>query len=78
MNIQEYIASGILESYVLGATDPEENRIVEKMIKKNTILRKEVEKNRKALHTYLWSYAQRPPQALRGNILDQLDTLDKE
>lgn len=43
MNIQEYIASGILELYVYGQLSPEENLEVKKMIDAHPEIKKEVE-----------------------------------
>lgn len=49
MNIQEYIASGILELYVYGALTEEESAEVTRMVKKHPEVRAEVEEIERAL-----------------------------
>ena len=49
MDIKEYIASGILELYVLGALSEKENRQINQLVRKHDEIRDEVEEIEKAL-----------------------------
>ncbi|TRZ45064.1 anti-sigma factor [Robertkochia solimangrovi] len=49
MNVEEYIASGILELYVAGVLSEEENRDVHAMILKHPEVREEIEQIEKAI-----------------------------
>ena len=65
MNIQEYISSGILESYVLGATTPEERKEVEKYSAMYPEIKLELEEIEKAMNNYATQHSVTPPSHLK-------------
>ncbi len=72
MNIQEYIASGILDTYVLGAASPREVAEVEKMMAEHKEIRDEVFEIQKALNSYVVTFEKDPPAALKDKIKAEL------
>lgn len=72
MDTKQYIASGLLESYVLGGTSPDETAEVEQMIIKHPEIAAEVEILRGALEEFAWQHAVEPPPGLRDKILHTL------
>ena len=73
MNISEYIASGILESYVLGAVSDQERREVECLSSIYPELRQELDQLSNALENYALAYSVEPPTSIKENLLKQLD-----
>lgn len=77
MNTQEYISSGIVESYVLGLASDEERREFEQLCAQYP----EVLAARTAFELSLEKQAMEnaiaPPSALRSNILDLISNSDK-
>lgn len=78
MDLQTYISSGILESYVLGLTSPEENQEIEVLASEHEIIRQEIASIRDAMEIYASQFSQTPPPSLRDKVLKQLDELEKE
>ncbi len=78
MDLQSYISSGILESYVLGLTSPEENREIEVLAGEHAIIREEIASIQASLEAYATQFAQPPPLALEAKILSALDELEAE
>ncbi|MDO1448120.1 anti-sigma factor [Rhodocytophaga aerolata] len=77
MDIQAYIASGVLESYVLGIASPEETAEVERLAKQYPQIKAEIEAIRASLEAYIMQHEQVPPASLKKKIwykLEQLDT----
>ncbi|TAL49529.1 MAG: anti-sigma factor [Chitinophagaceae bacterium] len=78
MNIQEYISSGIVESYVLGLASAEERAEFET----NCIAYPEVRTAREAFELLLEKQAMEsavaPPAALKQKIFDNLSTVGEE
>ena len=72
MNIEEYIASGILESYVLGQTSPEENALLECLVKTNPLVAEEVRQIREMFEQLANEGKMQPPAALKSQIWAQL------
>jgi len=72
MNIQEYIASGILEEYVLGTASPQEKREVECLASIYPELRQELTDLEEALEQYAFSLQRTPPPALKERILAEI------
>lgn len=77
MDTKEYIASGILESYVLGGTSPDETAEVEQMIIKHPEIAAEVEALRMAVEDFAWQNAVEPPASLRARVLQALEALNE-
>lgn len=78
MNIDEYIASGILEQYVTGSASPQEMREVECMSHIYPEINAEVSRLQLAIEQYAKSHSKRPPAHLRNTILEKLKTLEDE
>ncbi|MDX2303149.1 MAG: anti-sigma factor [Microscillaceae bacterium] len=78
MNIREYIESGIIESYVLGATSPEENEEVEKLAKNHPEIQMEIEASKVALVEYIMQFQAEPPANLKNKVMEKLAFLEEE
>ncbi|MDJ1473208.1 anti-sigma factor [Xanthocytophaga flava] len=78
MDIQTYISSGILESYVLGLTSLEENQEIEALADEHEIIRQEIASIRGALEAYASQFAQTPPPSLKDKVMNRLDFLEAE
>lgn len=72
MNLNEYISSGILESYVLGVATPEERKEVEMYASTYPEIKLELEAIEKAMHSYVTEHSITPPPRLKDKILAQL------
>lgn len=72
MDIREYIASGILESYVMGLTTADESREVERLAAMHPEVRTEIEEIRLALEGYANAHAKQPPAHLKGQVLSAI------
>ncbi len=68
MDINSYIASGILESYVLGSATPEEIAEVEQMAIKYPEIKAELRTIEEALESYAFKNAVEPPAHLKNQI----------
>mgnify|MGYP001547819591 CR=1 FL=1 len=69
MTFAEYISSGILETYALGAATPAEKLEVEAMLEKSAEARAALEQVQKDLEAYATLHAVEPGEALRSEIL---------
>jgi anti-sigma-K factor RskA len=76
LDIRAYIASGILEQYVLGLTTPAETEEVETLARLHPDVQREVEEIRSSLETYARQFAQAPPDTLRDRIWEALSRED--
>lgn len=73
MNIQEYISSGIVESYVLGLASPEERSEFEQLCKQHPELLEARTAFELALEKQAMDNAIAPPAGLKNKILVELD-----
>jgi mannose-6-phosphate isomerase-like protein (cupin superfamily) len=78
MNIREYIDTGILELYCLGALSPQEMEEVQHMMTMHTEVKNEIDSIQAAMETYTQKYAVTPPAHLEHAIGNLLDNLSKE
>ncbi len=78
MDIQTYISSGILESYVLGLTSPEENEQIEALAEQHESIRAEIASIQSALETYATQFSQEPPASLKNKVMTALDELEAQ
>lgn len=81
MDIKNYIASGVLEEYVLGLLEESQQKEVLEMAASHPEIRVELEKIEFALERYAQMKAVSPPVGLKQNILDQIEgipTIPKE
>jgi anti-sigma-K factor RskA len=74
VDIQAYISSGILESYVMGLATPQEMQEVEAMAAKFPAIRIELEKIETTLHRFARLNSQNPPDVLREKILSHIES----
>ncbi len=72
MNMNEYISSGILESYVLDVATPEEMKEVEMYASMHPEIKLELEAIEKAMHSYATEHSITPPPQLKDKILAQI------
>ncbi|MEJ6980949.1 anti-sigma factor [Pedobacter sp. P351] len=77
-DLKAYIESGILELYVLGDLTESERLEVELMLEKHPELRAELLEIEKALEKYAEAHSQNPPDQMRAQILNILDTRDRQ
>jgi anti-sigma-K factor RskA len=75
LNIQEYIESGIIECYVLGAVSEAEKAEVEQLAAKYPEVKAEIEANKFALAEYILQFQCQPPQELKGKVIEKLQNL---
>ena len=72
MNIEEYISSGILESYILGLASPEEAGILECVMKNNAEVKAAYEEAQKTFELLATAQAVTPPIDLKAKIWDKI------
>ena len=72
MNIQEYIESGILDSYVLGATSDQERREVTCMSSIYPEIQQEIDRLNETMEEYALAHSVEPPADLKAQIMAQL------
>ncbi|MBC7410739.1 MAG: anti-sigma factor [Arcicella sp.] len=72
MNTKEYIESGIIESYVLGASTIGESTEVERMALEYSDINAEVESVRNTLESYVLQYEKEPPAFLKDKIMAEI------
>ncbi len=72
MNIQEYIASGVLESYVLGLANEKEIAEIEQLALQSPEIKAEIRAIEDALESYAFANAEAPPSHLQGQIWDKI------
>jgi len=78
MNIPDYITSGILESYALGAVSDQERREVECLSAIYPELRQELDRLTLALENYALMHSVAPPADLQEKIRQRLTFADQE
>lgn len=76
MNIQEYIQSGVLELYAMGALPPEEMREVEGLASAHPEIRKEISAIELALGELATVVARAPRPGLKQEILGKIGSAD--
>ncbi len=68
MNTKEYLASGIIESYVLGATTVGESAEVEQLALENPEIQTEIELVSNTIENYVLQFEKEPPTFLKDKI----------
>ena len=76
MNLKEYIASGIIESYVMGLASETERAEFEQMCAEHPELVAERRKFEESLETYASEQAIRPPTEVKAKILKAIITME--
>lgn len=74
MSPAEYISSGILETYALGAATPAEKQDVENMLQKSAEVRAALEQIQQEIEAYATLHAVEPDEKLRDRILGSIST----
>src|SRR5436190_22663728 len=72
MDIKEYIASGILEIYVMGSLSPEELQEVERMAGEHPEVANELKAVQDAVNNYSGLYGRNPRPSLREELLQKI------
>jgi len=72
MNTKEYIESGIIESYVLGASTVGESAEVERLALEYSDIYTEIESVRNTLESYVLQYEKEPPVFLKDKIMAEI------
>ena len=75
--LAEYIQSGILEMYALGAASPEEAAQVEEMAAAHPEIRAELEAVRDALENYATAHAVEPHASIKTMVLATIDFMTR-
>lgn len=78
MNAKEYIASGVLELYVLGALTTEEAAEVEQMAEVHPAVQAAIQQSTRLLSQYAKHFQEAPPAALRKAVLRSIDGMDTQ
>ncbi len=78
MNVQEYIDNGMVESYVLGLTTPEEAKELERLIREYPELRNEFNAVEQTIQKLWLEDAVPPPMELRERSLQPLGWADTD
>ncbi|WP_109695631.1 hypothetical protein [Chitinophaga deserti] len=76
MDIRNYIDNGMVESYVLGLSSPDENAEMRKLLREYPELETERDEVERIIHKLLNEEAVQPPVALRSRALQPLDWAD--
>lgn len=76
MNLKEYIASGIIESYVMGLASESERAEFEQMCGQYPELVAERRKFEESLEAYASAQALRPPKEVKAKILKAIITME--
>ncbi|MBK7937805.1 MAG: anti-sigma factor [Lewinellaceae bacterium] len=73
MDIQSFIQSGLLETYVLGQCSAEERQLVERMVAQHPEVRAELSAIEQALEGYAAANAVKPPEWMKGRIEEVIE-----
>ena len=77
MNLNEYIASGIIESYVMGLASESERAEFERMCAQYPELVEERRKFEESLEISASQQAVQPPREIRAKVLNAISTMEK-
>ncbi|AGC75623.1 anti-sigma-K factor RskA [Nonlabens dokdonensis] len=72
-NIQDFLDSGLLEQYVIGATEPYQSEEVESFIEKHTEIKFAYDKLQEELQVVSKLYQKQPPENLKSEVLKSID-----
>ena len=78
MNTEDYIASGILESYVLGHLSLQESKEVEERLANDELLRAEVRKIELSIENLAFASAVEPPAEIQSKLMAKIRTEEKQ
>jgi quercetin dioxygenase-like cupin family protein len=72
LNIKEYIASGVLEEYVLGLTTEEKSNEIVELAAKHEEIQLEISAIEESVAVYSSAFTKDPPKDLKANILSAI------
>ncbi|MFD2512279.1 cupin domain-containing protein [Pontibacter locisalis] len=75
--IKEFIESGVLELYVLGATTPEQNLEVEQMAAAHAVVRQELDEISLSMENYALANAVKPKETVKPLLLASIDYIER-
>lgn len=78
MDVKEYISSGILESYVLGAASEQEQREVQCLSSVYPEVAEALRALEADMETFADSLAQKPPSALKQKVMAAIENVEQE
>ncbi|GAB3998832.1 hypothetical protein GCM10028807_47560 [Spirosoma daeguense] len=78
MNVAEYIESGILESYVMGAVSDQERREVQCLSSIYPEIKIELDQLSAAFEQYVLVHSVEPPASIKTTLLKELDFSEQE
>ncbi len=71
--IQDFLDSGLLEQYVIGATEPYQSEEVESFIENHVEIKFAYDKLQEELHEISKLYQKQPPENLKSEVLKTID-----
>ena len=74
MDKEQFLASGLLEQYVLGLTSTQERAEIERWLRKHPELKEEVSAMHDALEKYSLAQGITPPPHLKSKVLHRIDS----
>jgi len=75
--ITDFIASGVLDLYVMGATSPEETHTVEQMAAAHPEIRQEIEAVSQTMESYALAHAVAPRNVVKPLLLATIDYMER-
>ncbi len=78
MNLKDFLASGIIETYCLGFSSPEENLLVETMLEKYPQVQYEISEVRNSLEKVLKSAEIKPAASVKTAVMNSIYTQQAE
>jgi len=78
VDIKQYIASGMIDSYVLGSVSSQERQEIQCLSKIYPEIAEELQRAELALEAYAFSIAVTPPAALKQSILDRIKNVEQD
>lgn len=76
-DVKTFIASGILEMYVLGYTSPDETSEVERMAAIHDAVQNEIDAISDSLENYAWAHAIEPDPTIKTFLMATLDYMER-
>jgi len=76
MDKKQFLASGLIEQYVLGLTSEEENRLVEHFVENYPDIRAKLAALQSSVENYASQYAIPPPRRLKEKIMSEIQDED--
>lgn len=77
MDIKKYIASGVLEQYVLGLTSKEESETIDRYAEKYPEVKEKIRRLQSCMEHYASLHAIDPPNKNKNKTLSKIDDIDE-